>query len=197
VERLRHQGVVGDLAFAHQILGTGDLVGENDRQPVLSVAALGLRRHLAAVILRRTGSEAVAFQRQRVPKHRVQQGLQQHVTRSGVLQPVLHFLQREDLAGAKRQHDALFQGAGLQLDVELAAHALAQGQSPGFVDAGAVGRVDHQVGVSHFVDETFEHEVTRVAHLERCPEHAQMDTPLAEFEQFARAASDSAPARQA
>jgi hypothetical protein len=67
VERLRHHWVVGDLAFAHQILGTGDLVGENDRQPVLSVAALELQRHLAAAILRRTASDAAAFQRQRVP----------------------------------------------------------------------------------------------------------------------------------
>jgi hypothetical protein len=61
--------------------------------------------------------------------------------------------------------------------------------------------VDHQVGVTHLVEETFEHDVTTLARLcadlERFPEHAQMDTLLAEFEQFARAASDSASARQA
>ena len=50
-------GMVGDLALADEVLGAGDLVGEDRRDQVLGVHARELRRHLRAA--------AEARQRQR------------------------------------------------------------------------------------------------------------------------------------
>ena len=46
----------------------------------------------------------------------------------------------------------------LQLEVELAAEALAQRQSPGAVDAAAERRMDHQLHAAGFVEEALEHD---------------------------------------
>ena len=135
------------------------LVREHHRQQVLRIGTLELRRHLAAAVhaphrQRRRGVPAPAGAEHR----RVQQRLHQHVARAGRLQVVLHLVQREAVRRTQRQHDAVFQRAGLQLEIELAAHALAQRQAPGLVDARAVGRMDHQVRVAHLVEEALEHD---------------------------------------
>ena len=109
--------------------------------------------------MRRTASDAVAFQRQRVPNIGASSSACTSTSRArGRLQVVLHLVQREAVRRAQRQHDAVFQRAGLQLEVELAAHALAQRQAPGLVDARAVRRMDHQVRVAHLVEEALEHD---------------------------------------
>ena len=47
-DRLAHQRMIGDLALAGEVLGAGDLVGEDRGEQVLGVHALKLRRHLLA-----------------------------------------------------------------------------------------------------------------------------------------------------
>ena len=58
----------------------------------------------------------------------------------------------------EREHDAVLECGGLELEVELAAEALAQREAPGPVDARAEGRVDDEVGVAHVVEEALEHD---------------------------------------
>ena len=49
----------------------------------------------------------------------------------------LHVLEREAVRRPEREHDAVLERGGLELEVELAAEALAQRESPGPVDARA------------------------------------------------------------
>lgn len=55
--------------------------------------------------------------------------------------------------------DAIIQCRGLELEIEGAAEPLAQGQSPGAVEARAVRRMNHQVHVADFIEEAFEDDV--------------------------------------
>ena len=50
-------------------------------------------------------------------------------------------LQRKRVLIAERQHEPVIGGRGLQLEIECAAKALPQGQSPGARDARTEGRV--------------------------------------------------------
>ena len=159
VERLRDQRMVGHLALADEVLGAGDLVGEDRRQQVLGLHALQLRRDLLAA--------AEARQRERggrVPAparaehRRVEQRLDQHVARAVGVQVARDVDQREAVAGRQRQHDRVLGRRGLQLEVELAAEALAQRQAPGAVDAAAERRMDHQLRAAGFVEEALHHQ---------------------------------------
>ena len=74
------------------------------------------------------------------------------------LQVARHLAELEAVRGGERQHDVVLGRRRLQLEVELAAEALAQRQPPGAVDAAAIGRVDHQLHAAGLVEEAFEHD---------------------------------------
>ena len=95
-----------------------------------------------------------AFQRQRAREHgRGQQRLRQHVLHGFRAQEFEDDLERKGVLLAQRDHDAVVGGGGLQLEVEGAAEALAQRQSPGAVDARAERRVDDELHAAGFVEE--------------------------------------------
>ena len=64
----------------------------------------------------------------------------------------------EAVRGGQRQHDVVLGRRRLQLEVELAAEALAQRQAPGAVDAAAVGRMDDELHAAGLVEEALEHD---------------------------------------
>ena len=59
---------------------------------------------------------------------------------------------------AERQHDGVFGGRGLQLEVERAAEFLAQREAEGAIDARAVRRVDDELLAAGFIEEALEHQ---------------------------------------
>ncbi len=61
--------------------------------------------------------------------------------------------EREAVLLGERDVDAVVGGGGLQFEVEAAAEALAQGQSPGAVDARSEGCVDDQLHAAALVEE--------------------------------------------
>ena len=65
----------------------------------------------------------------------------------------------EAVVGAERQDDGVVVGRRLELEVEAATEALAQGQAEGPVDAPAVGAVDHELLAAGVVEEALEHDV--------------------------------------
>ena len=72
------------------------------------------------------------------------------------------------MGGAEREDDRVLGGGGLQLEVELAAEALAQREAPGAVEPAAVGRVQHELHAAALVEEALEHErLLRRHHAER------------------------------
>ena len=61
--------------------------------------------------------------------------------------------ERETVLLAERNVEAVVGGGGLQFEIERAAELLAQRQAPGFVDARAEGRVNHELHAAAFVEE--------------------------------------------
>src|SRR5262249_56465906 len=60
--------------------------------------------------------------------------------------------------GREREDDVVLGGGSLQLDIELAAKALAQRQTPSAVEAAAEGRMDDELHAADLVEETLEHD---------------------------------------
>ena len=67
----------------------------------------------------------------------------------------------------EREQQRVVGGRRLQLEVELPAEALAQGETPGLVDPAAERRVQHELHPARLVEEAFEHQrVLRRQHAE-------------------------------
>ena len=157
--RLRDQRMIGNLAIAGDVLEARGRVGKHRRHQVVGDHALQLRRDLLAV--------AIARHRQRdgrVPaparlKHRrIEKRLHEHVARGRRVQIAEDVGQRKRVLRSERQQQPVFGGRRLQLEVELAAEALAQRQSPRLVDAAAERRVQHQLHPAGLVEEALEDE---------------------------------------
>ena len=121
--------------------------------------ALQLRRDLAAA--------AHAQQRQRdrrVPAparaehRRIEQRLHEQRAHRLRGQVARHLLERKAVRRRQRQHDRVLGRRRLQLEIELAAEALAQRQAPGAIDAAAERRVDDELHAARFVEEALEHD---------------------------------------
>ena len=86
-DRLADQRMVGDLALADQVLGAGELVGEDRGDQVLGVHARELRRHLlAAAEARQCQRHARDPAPARDEHRRVEQRLDQHLPDAGRMQ---------------------------------------------------------------------------------------------------------------
>ena len=157
VDRLLHQRVLGDLAVADDVLAAGDLVGEHGGDQVLGRHALQLRRHLApAAHARQRERDGRVPAPARAEHRRGQQRLHEQRPHRRGRQVARGLVERERVRRRQRQHDRVFRRRGLQLEVELAAEALAQRQPPGAVDAAAQRRVDHELHAARLVEEALE-----------------------------------------
>ena len=94
----------------------------------------------------------------RLEHRRVEKRLDEHVARRRRMQIAEHVGQRERVLRTERQQQRVFGGRRLQLEVELAAEALAQRQPPRLVDAAAERRVQHELHAARFVEEPLEHQ---------------------------------------
>ena len=84
---------------------------------------------------------------------RGEDGLFEHLSRrEWRMQKVKNVGQRKTVLFAERNIQAVVRGRGLQLEIERAAEALAQRKSPGFIDAAAEWRVNHQLHAAAFVE---------------------------------------------
>src|SRR4030095_16353735 len=69
-----------------------------------------------------------------------------------------HAREIEAVRRRQRQHDGVFGGCRLQLEVELEAKALAKRQSPRAVDAAAERRMDDELHAAALVEESLEND---------------------------------------
>ena len=123
---LTDQGMVGNLALADQVLGAGELVGKDRRDQVLGVHARELRRHLpAAAETRQRERHARDPAPARDEHRRIEQRLDQQRPDAGRMQVARHLGQLEAVRRGEREHDVVLGRRRLQLEVELAAEALA------------------------------------------------------------------------
>ena len=149
--------MLGHLAVAGDVLGAGDLVGEDGGEQVFRLHPLQLRRDLLAAGEARQGERGG---RVPAPAHgeerRVEQRLDQDVERGRRMEVAHHLVERKAVAGRERQDDRVLGRRRLDLEVEAAAEALAQRQAPGAVEAAAERRMDDQLHAARGVEEALD-----------------------------------------
>ena len=157
VDRLAHQGVIGDFDIADDVLGAGHLGGKDGGEEVAGAHPLNRRRDLLAALVAQDGQGAGGVPPPAHLEHgRGKEGLSQHLARRLRAQVVKDVVQREAVLRPQRQHDIVFGGGGLQLLVERAAELLAEGEAPGPVHPPAEGGVEHELHPAGLVEEAFE-----------------------------------------
>ena len=157
-DRLLHQGVIGDLAGAREVLDARDLVREHRGDEILGLHALDVRRNLAAAAKARDRERDVRVPPPAHVEHRrVEQRLGEDVAHRFRREVAAHLLEREAVGLAEREHDGVLGGRGLELEVELAAEPLAQREAPRAVEPAAEPRMDDELHAAALVEEPFQH----------------------------------------
>ena len=156
---LTHQRVIRDLALAGQVFRTGDLIGKDGSDQIFGAHARELRRHFfAAAEPRQRKRHAYHPAPARNEHRRIEQRLdQERPDRRGV-EIARDLGKLEAMCGGQREDNIVLGRRRLQLEIEFAAKALAQRQSPGAVDAAAVGRMDDELHAADLVEEALEHD---------------------------------------
>ncbi len=170
VDRLRHERMVGNLPVARNVFEAGGGVRKDRGHQIVGLHPLKLRRNFP--------SAPEAWHRERdggVPapprlKHwRVEQRLDEHVFRACRIQIMEDVCERKRMLRTERQQKRVFGGRCLQLEVELAAEALAEREAPRLVDAAAERRVQDELHAARLVEESFQNErLLRRDRAERC-----------------------------
>ena len=149
--------MVGNLPLADQILGAGDLIGEDRRDQVFRLHAQDLRRNLLAAAKTGQGERHASHPTPTRREHwRVQHRLDEHAAHAVGMEVTRDVAKLEAVRGGQRQHDIVFGRRRLQLEIEFAAKALAQRQSPGAIEAAAEGAMNDELHAARFVEEPLE-----------------------------------------
>ena len=156
LDRLVDERMVGNADVADDVFLAGGLVRKDRGEQIVGAHALDLRRHLPPAGEPQDGERA---RRVPSPSHfehrRRQHRLREHLFDGFLAQELEHELEWKAVLIAERDDDAVVGGGGLQLEVERAAEALAQRESPRSVDARAERRVQHELHAAPFVEEPF------------------------------------------
>ena len=149
-----HQRMIGNLNVADDVFLAGGDVGENRSQQIVGAHALNLRRNFLAALKAQQRQRAIGVPAPaRAEDRRSQRGLLQNRLHGFGVEEMKNIGQRKAVLLGQRDVEAVVGGRGLQFEIEAAAEALAQRQSPGFVDAAAEGRVNDQLHPAAFVEE--------------------------------------------
>jgi hypothetical protein len=158
-DRLVGQRMIGHLALAHEILRAGDLVREYGRDQIFGLHAHELRRHL--LVAAEPGQRKRDSRHPTPPRreHRcVEHGLDQQRPHACRMKITGNLGELKAVRRRERQHDIVLGRGSLELEVELAAEALAQRQPPGAVDATAERGMDDELHAACFVKEALQHD---------------------------------------
>ena len=156
LDRLVDERMIGNADVADDVLLAGGLIRKHRGQQIVGAHALNLRRHFPPAGEAQDGERA-----RRVPSpahfehRRRQHRLRQHLFDGFLAQELEDELERKAVLIAERDDDAVVGRGRLQLEVERAAEALAQRESPRSVDARAERRVQHELHAAPFVEESF------------------------------------------
>ena len=149
--------MIGNLAVADNVFQARELVGKHGGHQILCLHAQQVRQRLAATLETPERQRADSIPAPAHREHgRIQQRLDQNVADVVDVQVTGDVGEIETLRGAQRQDQRVLGGSGLQLEVEGAAKALAQGQTPAPIDAAAEGRVDDELHAAGLVEKAFE-----------------------------------------
>jgi hypothetical protein len=146
--------VVGDFDVAGHGLGAGGGVGEDAGEEVVGAGALDLRGDALALLHAQeleaaAGGPAPAVLEER----RGDAGLLEELAGGEGGEEVEDVGEGKAVLLGEGDVDAVVGGGGLELEVEAAAEALAEGEAPGLVEAAAEGGVEDELLASAFVEE--------------------------------------------
>ena len=157
--RLPYQGVVRYLDLARQILRAGHLIRKHRRQQIFGVHSRDLRRDFLAPAEARQGERNARIPAPAHLEHRRRaQRLHEHLTNRMGVQIPCGLCQLEAMRMSQRQHDMIFGGRRLQLEIECPAEPLAQRQSPRAIHAAAERGMDDHLHAAGFVEEALEYD---------------------------------------
>ena len=151
---LADEGVVGDLDVADDGLEAGGGLGEDVGHEVVGPGALDLRGDAFALLHAEeleaaSGGPAPAV----FEDGRGDGGLLEELLRGVLGEEVEDVGEGEAVLLGEGDVDAVVGGGGLELEVEAAAEALAEGEAPGLVDAAAEGGVEDELHAAALVEE--------------------------------------------
>src|SRR5262249_31328073 len=140
------QRVLGYLAVTTEVFGASQLIGKNAADQIFGGHARQLRWHFFAAAKTRDRQRHAGNPAPTRNEHwGIEQRLDQHVLDGGGVEVAHHLSQFEAMRRGQRKDDAVLSRRRLQLEIEFAAEAFAQRQTPGAIDAAAVGGMDHQL----------------------------------------------------
>ena len=141
----RTSGWSGISTLANNVFGAGDLIWKHRANEILGVHPREVSRNFSAASKARqcqrdAGDPAPAGQKHR----RIEQCLGQHGAYVRRMKITLHVGKLETMRRGQREQDIVVGRGGLQLEIELAAKALAQRKPPGPVDPASIGRMNDE-----------------------------------------------------
>src|SRR5579863_717279 len=147
--------MIGNLDVALDVFLTGSDVREHGSHQVVGAHALNLRRDFLATVETEEGQSAASVPAPASAKEwGGKRGLLENRLHSFCVQEMKHVGQWKTMLLGQSNIQAIVSSCCLQFEVEAAAEALAQCQSPGFIDASAEGGMNYQLHASTFVKET-------------------------------------------
>ncbi len=149
------EGMVGDLDFAFDVFEAGGDVGEDGGEEIVGAHALDLGRDFFAVAEAEESEGAIGVPTEAGGEdgRAGEDGLLEDVFDGFGLEEVEDVGEGEAVLFGERDVDAVVGGGGLEFEVEAAAEALAESESPRFVDAGSEGGVNNELHAAAFVEE--------------------------------------------
>ena len=155
LHRLAHQWMIGNGDITDDIFLAGQCLRKNGRQQVFGAHSLNLRSDFLSALKTQQRERAA---RGPAPAHREKRrgehSLFQNLLHGSGKQITENIGERETVLLAKGNIQTIIGGSGLQLEIEGTAKLFSQRQTPGFIDARAEGRVDHQLHAAAFVKKT-------------------------------------------
>ena len=156
-DRLLDERVIRDFAIARDVLEAGGRVGERRGEQIVGLHALHLRRHAAAAAAARDGQRDGGVPAPARLEHgRVEQRLHEDRAHAVRMEVPEHVGERKRVLRAERQEQRVVGGGRLQLEVELAAEALAEREAPGAIDAAAQRGVQDELHAARLVEEALD-----------------------------------------
>src|ERR1051325_3617941 len=154
-----------DFNRPRQVFCARQLIRKHEREQIFRGHALKLGRNLAAAAPARDRQRARRIPTPANREHwRVKQCLRQHVANRFGIQIIENRLERETMRWPKRKHDRIFGRGSLQLKIKAATKALAQGESPGSIQATAERRVNYDMCAAVLIKESLDDDLLLSGH---------------------------------
>ena len=148
--------MVGNLDVPNDVLAAGGDVGKDRGEQVVGPDALDLWRNFLAALKTQQGQRAGCVPAPAGAEDgRCQRCLLQDRRHCFGMQKLKNIGQRKAVLFGESDVQAVVGGGRLQFEIESAAEALAQRQSPGLVDAAAERGMNDELHASAFVEKAF------------------------------------------